>query len=83
MSLSNSNVTHLPRAFLLLLAAHSLGWLFARLRRPRVAGEILGGLLLGPTASACCCRPGNRSRSVTVRPRRRAWGSSTSSGCCC
>lgn len=34
---------------LLLLAAHSLGWAFARLRQPRVIGEIVGGLLLGPT----------------------------------
>jgi Kef-type K+ transport system membrane component KefB len=50
MSLSNSDATHLLLAFLLLLlAAHSLGFLFARLRQPRVAGEILGGLLLGPT----------------------------------
>ena len=50
MSLSNADVTQLLLAFLLLLvAAHGLGWLFARLRQPRVAGEILGGLLLGPT----------------------------------
>jgi Kef-type K+ transport system membrane component KefB len=50
MSLSNSEITHLLLAFVLLLtAAHSLGQLFAHLRQPRVAGEILGGLLLGPT----------------------------------
>jgi Kef-type K+ transport system membrane component KefB len=50
MSLSNADVTHLLLAVVLLLAAaHSLGWVFARLRQPRVAGEILGGLLLGPT----------------------------------
>jgi Kef-type K+ transport system membrane component KefB len=50
MSLSNADVTHLLLAFvLLLLAAHALGWLFARFHQPRVAGEILGGLLLGPT----------------------------------
>lgn len=34
---------------LLLTAAHALGALFARLRQPRVVGEILGGALLGPT----------------------------------
>jgi Kef-type K+ transport system membrane component KefB len=33
----------------LLAAAHAVGYLFARLRQPRVIGEILAGLLLGPT----------------------------------
>jgi Kef-type K+ transport system membrane component KefB len=50
LSLSNADVTHLLLALvLLLLAAHGVGWLFVRLRQPKVAGEILGGLLLGPT----------------------------------
>ncbi len=35
---------------LLLCAAHATGRLFARFRQPPVIGEILGGLLLGPTA---------------------------------
>jgi Kef-type K+ transport system membrane component KefB len=34
---------------LLLTAAHGVGQLFASLRQPRVIGEIVGGLLLGPT----------------------------------
>ena len=34
---------------LILVAAHVVGGLFAWLRQPRVIGEILGGLLLGPT----------------------------------
>ena len=34
--------------FVLLSSAHILGHLFTRLRQPRVAGEILAGLLLGP-----------------------------------
>ncbi|WP_175407869.1 cation:proton antiporter [Streptomyces sp. TRM64462] len=34
---------------LLLAAAHLVGRLFARFRQPPVVGEILGGLLLGPT----------------------------------
>ncbi|WP_338898162.1 cation:proton antiporter [Streptomyces sp. TG1A-60] len=34
---------------LLLFAAHGMGRLFARFRQPPVIGEILGGLLLGPT----------------------------------
>jgi Kef-type K+ transport system membrane component KefB len=33
----------------LLLAAHTGGALFQRLRQPRVVGEIIGGLLIGPT----------------------------------
>lgn len=33
---------------LLLISAHLLGYLFARLRQPRVIGEILAGILLGP-----------------------------------
>jgi Kef-type K+ transport system membrane component KefB len=33
---------------ILLAAAHLLGQLFARLRQPRVIGEILAGILLGP-----------------------------------
>jgi Kef-type K+ transport system membrane component KefB len=50
MSPTNADVTHLLLALVLLLvAAHSLGRLCTRLRQPRVAGEILGGLLLGPT----------------------------------
>jgi Kef-type K+ transport system membrane component KefB len=50
MSLSNGDVIQLLLALVLLLVgAHGLGWLFTRLRQPRVAGEILGGLLLGPT----------------------------------
>jgi Kef-type K+ transport system membrane component KefB len=34
---------------LLLLAAHTFGYLFQRLKLPRVIGEIFGGVLLGPT----------------------------------
>jgi Kef-type K+ transport system membrane component KefB len=50
VSLSQGDIAHLLLALtLLLLAAHGLGWVCARLRQPRVAGEILGGLLLGPT----------------------------------
>jgi Kef-type K+ transport system membrane component KefB len=32
-----------------LLLAHGLGWLFTRFRQPRVIGEILAGLVMGPT----------------------------------
>jgi Kef-type K+ transport system membrane component KefB len=33
-----------------LVVCHSLGALFVRMRQPQVVGEILGGLLLGPSA---------------------------------
>src|SRR5258708_5914662 len=33
----------------LISAAHLVGYLFARLRQPRVVGEIAAGILLGPT----------------------------------
>lgn len=35
--------------FLLIASSHLLGLLFTRLRQPRVIGEILAGLLLGPS----------------------------------
>jgi len=34
---------------LLLLSAHTFGYLFQKLKLPRVIGEIFGGVLLGPT----------------------------------
>ena len=50
MSLTDAETTRLLVAVALLLAAaHLVGSLFARRRQPRVIGEILGGLLLGPT----------------------------------
>jgi Kef-type K+ transport system membrane component KefB len=51
MGLATSDVARLLVALtVLLVAAHALGGLFAHFRQPRVIGEILGGLLLGPTA---------------------------------
>ena len=32
-----------------LLLAHGLGWIFSRMRQPRVVGEILAGIVMGPT----------------------------------
>jgi len=50
VSLSNADTTRLLLALVLMLAgAHGCGQLCARLRQPRVAGEIIGGLILGPT----------------------------------
>lgn len=50
MTLSSTQLAHLLAAIAaLLVAAHTCGYVFTRLRQPRVIGEILGGLLLGPT----------------------------------
>ncbi|MFF5726800.1 cation:proton antiporter [[Kitasatospora] papulosa] len=50
MSLTTAEVAHVLLALtVLLVAAHLGGHLFARMRQPQVIGEILGGLLLGPT----------------------------------
>ncbi|MGW0615403.1 cation:proton antiporter [Streptomyces sp. NPDC002788] len=50
MSLKTAEVAHVLLALIVLLvAAHLGGYLFARMRQPQVIGEILGGLLLGPT----------------------------------
>lgn len=50
MSLSTVDLTVLLLALIVLLAfAHAGGQLFVRFRQPRVAGEIIGGLVLGPT----------------------------------
>src|SRR5437763_4992248 len=48
--MSNADITAI---FILLLAlvatAQLLGWLFVRLRQPKVVGEILAGVVLGPS----------------------------------
>lgn len=50
MSLQSTDLAYLLLAVaLLLVAAHVVGRLFEMLRQPAVIGEILGGLLLGPT----------------------------------
>src|SRR5262252_4840573 len=50
MSLETADLARMLIALtLLVLVAHTMGYLFTRLRLPAVIGEILGGLLLGPT----------------------------------
>ncbi len=50
INLSNLELTRFFIGLVLLLvAAHVLGFLFYELKLPRVIGEILGGLFLGPT----------------------------------
>jgi Kef-type K+ transport system membrane component KefB len=51
---SNSDLTSVLLLLLLLVAlAHVLGYLFVKLRQPKVVGEIMAGILLGP---AVVCR---------------------------
>src|SRR3954469_11896219 len=51
--MSNSEFGSLSLVLVALLGtAHFLGYLFARLRQPRVIGEILAGVLLGPSVLA-------------------------------
>jgi Kef-type K+ transport system membrane component KefB len=48
--LTNTDLAHILAALTaILVVAHGFGYLFARLRQPPVIGEIVGGLLLGPT----------------------------------
>jgi Kef-type K+ transport system membrane component KefB len=50
LSLSTTDIAHILVAIAaLLLAAHGVGSLFVRVRQPRAIGEVVGGLLLGPT----------------------------------
>lgn len=50
LSFTNGDTLHLLLTLSVLLAAvHASGFLFVKLRQPRVAGEILAGLALGPT----------------------------------
>lgn len=47
--MSNSDLTSLILVFLLLVgSAQLLGYMFVRLRQPKVIGEILAGIVLGP-----------------------------------
>jgi K+:H+ antiporter len=39
----------------LLMAAHGMGSLFSRFGQPPAIGEIVGGIMLGPTALAAIC----------------------------
>jgi K+:H+ antiporter len=50
VSYTDRDTAHVLAALIVLLvSAHTCGYLFARFRQPPVIGEILGGILLGPT----------------------------------
>ena len=51
--MSNSELTAILFVLLLLIGlAQSLGYLFVKLRQPKVIGEILAGIVLGPALLA-------------------------------
>ena len=55
----------------LLLCAHAGGYLFSRYGQPQVIGEILGGLMLGPTVlGRRSPRATTGSSPATARPPR-------------
>lgn len=68
---------------ILLIAAHGVGALFARFHQPPAIGEIVGGILLGPSALGRPVRP--LSTGFSRRPVHRLPPSApfTSSDCCC
>lgn len=50
MSPTTTDLAHLLLVItILLITAHTVGYLFGKIRQPRVIGEILAGILLGPT----------------------------------
>ncbi len=50
MNIGTVDILHIIIALtLLLFFSHTCGYLFQRYRQPRVIGEILGGIILGPT----------------------------------
>lgn len=50
MGLATADVAHVLLALcVILIGAHTAGAVFARFRQPRAIGEIVGGLVLGPT----------------------------------
>ena len=68
----------------LLVAAHSLGYFFTRMRQPRVIGEILAGILLGPFVRGAYRGSYIFCNSMCLwRPRKPPSIFSTSSACSC
>jgi Kef-type K+ transport system membrane component KefB len=84
MSLSTADFVHLTVVGVLLLAmAHGLGRLFARFRQPRVAGELLGGLVLGPTLFGLVAPGWQTALFGTGTATQVGLGIAYSSACCC
>ena len=83
LSFSNGDTLHLLLTLsVLLVAVHSVGFLFVKLRQPRVAGEIIAGLALGRHCSDCCVPISRISSSPGRRQPPRCLGQSTNWDSC-
>jgi Kef-type K+ transport system membrane component KefB len=73
--MTNSELTDVLLFLLLLVGlAHLLGWLFVKLRQPKVVGEILAGLLMLRAVRHWCARDdpdrwNARSPERALKPR--------------
>ena len=64
----------------LLVAVHGLGYIAERLKQPRIVGEILAGIVLGPRGAETDRADGFCQASFRSRPvPEQSWASSTSS----
>ena len=80
-TVSNSELTAILCILLLLVGfAHLLGYLFVKLRQPKVVGEILAGIVFGP---ALLGRLRLKICSTRANIRRRFWILFTGWGYCC
>jgi len=83
---STQTLGSLTLALLLLVAgANLLGQVAARLRQPKVIGEILAGIVLARPCWGSWRRMSPPSSSVPASrtPRPSSWVSCTTSACCC
>ena len=65
----------------IIVVARVVGWLFRKIRQPSVVGEIVAGILMGPTLLGAFSYGGVSSRPGSFRPTSaRSSGSSPTSG---
>ena len=83
-SLATPDLAHVLIALAaLLLCAHGMGSVFVHHRQPRAIGEIIGGLLLGPTVLGFVWPAAQAWLFPPDSPRRSSSARCTSSASCC